>query len=204
MEDGKSMKKRRNRGNIRPSSRNALGTVNALLALLNPLLPEGRRLPRLRRAGDLPGFKSKLDQLAASRPQPNSQAEFHQPAEIASPPLVATLVEIATKAWRADTKIRTTEPDALTSAMKSIQRHVEGILGALEAIGITITDMTGRAYDSGMAIRVLTFEETPGLDREQIVETIRPTVKWQNEILQLGEVIVGTPPACATPERGTK
>jgi hypothetical protein len=33
----------------------------------------------------------------------------------------------------------------------------------------------------------------PGLDREQIVETLKPTIRLKGEIVQVGEVVLGRP-----------
>jgi len=32
-----------------------------------------------------------------------------------------------------------------------------------------------------------------GVERDTILETVRPTVMWKNRLVQLGEVVVGTP-----------
>ena len=79
--------------------------------------------------------------------------------------------------------------------MKRPYRHVEAIIDALKQIDVEITDPVGRTYDVGMALKVVATEPTPGLSKDTIKETIRPTVLWQGRFLQVGEVIVGTPQA---------
>ena len=44
-----------------------------------------------------------------------------------------------------------------------------------------------------MSLKVLAFQPTPGLTRERIVETIKPTIYFADQTLQMGEVIVATP-----------
>jgi hypothetical protein len=104
-----------------------------------------------------------------------------------------TAATIITNAWRA--KIKMVDPDTNepTEPMKRAYRHVAAIFDALKDMGVEHTDPVGRTYDSGMALKVVTFEPTPGLSKEEIKETIKPTVTWQGRLLQMGEVIVGTP-----------
>lgn len=104
-----------------------------------------------------------------------------------------SLAQIATNAWRA--KSRMVDPDTgePKEEMKRVFRHIEAIFEALKQIDMDIVDPTGQTYDSGMALKVVSFERTPGLSREEITETIKPTVKWRGGLIQMAEVIVGTP-----------
>ena len=77
--------------------------------------------------------------------------------------------------------------------MKKLYRHIEAIDDALVQAGVQTIDIAGRTYDTGMALKVVCFEETPGLLKEAIKETIKPSVKWHGSLIQTGEVIVGTP-----------
>ena len=63
----------------------------------------------------------------------------------------------------------------------------------LKQMGLTMNDWVNQPYDAGLPVKVLTFQPTPGLDRDTILETVRPTVIWKDRLLQSGEVIVGTP-----------
>jgi hypothetical protein len=44
-----------------------------------------------------------------------------------------------------------------------------------------------------MALNVVSFEPTSGLTSEEIKETIKPSVALHGRLIQMGEVIVGTP-----------
>jgi hypothetical protein len=105
-----------------------------------------------------------------------------------------TAANIATNAWRAKVKMVDADSKEPTEPMKRVYRHVEAIFDALKQMGVDYIDPVGRPYDSGMALKVVTFEPTPGLSREEIKETIKPSVTWQGRLIQMGEVIVGTPP----------
>ena len=100
---------------------------------------------------------------------------------------------IITNAWRAKVKMLDADTNEPTEPMKRVYRHVEAIFDALKQMGVEHVDPIGRAYDSGMALKVVTFEPTPGLSKEEIKETIKPSVTWQGRLIQMGEVIVGTP-----------
>ena len=102
-------------------------------------------------------------------------------------------ISIATNAWRAKVKMLDANTGEAKDEMKRVYRHIEAISEALKDVGIEIIDPTGRAYDSGMALKVVAFEQTPGLSKEEIKETIKPSITWNGKLLQVGEVIVGTP-----------
>lgn len=94
-----------------------------------------------------------------------------------------TLSDVATAVWRLQNKV--TEGPAL--------RHVRAVVDALTAAGVETRQYDRIAFDSGMKLRVLAFEPTPGLTGEQVIETVRPSVHVEGRLVQLGEVIVGIP-----------
>ena len=107
--------------------------------------------------------------------------------------VIHTLGHIATNAWRAKVKMVDAETGEAKQEMQRVYRHIEAIFESLKGIGIETIDPTGRTYDSGMALKVVSVEQTPGLSREEIKETIKPSVTWNGRLIQMGEVIVGTP-----------
>jgi len=116
-------------------------------------------------------------------------------------PLLNSLAQIATNAWRARIKMVDSCTGEAKEEMKRVYRHIEAIFDALEQIELDTIDPTGQKYDSGMALKVVSFERTPGLSKEEIKETIKPSVKWRGQLIQRGEVIVGTPQDDAIAER---
>jgi hypothetical protein len=106
--------------------------------------------------------------------------------------LLAPLADMATHAWRL--KIRMVDADGAPKEENSkLFRYVEGLFRALNDAGVDIIDKTGKKYDLGMPEKVINFEEVPGLQREEIIETIRPAIRWKNKFLFMGEIIVGVP-----------
>lgn len=113
---------------------------------------------------------------------------------------VKATVTVATNAWRIHTKLVDSvsgEPreEITKEELKRVRRYVETILEALVNIGLEIKDRTGEIFDYGMPEKVVAAQSQEGLNREQVVETIRPTVYWGHQLVQQGEVVIATPPA---------
>ena len=83
--------------------------------------------------------------------------------------------------------------------MKLVYRQIEGILDRLRETGLEIMDSTGQPYDEGLPLKVVSTQPMPGVAQAQIIETIRPTIHWQNQVIQTGEVVVGTPVPAGEP-----
>jgi hypothetical protein len=77
--------------------------------------------------------------------------------------------------------------------MSRIARHVDRLWESLEQAGLSIQDHTNQPFDSGQSLDVLAFQPTAGIDREVVIETIRPTVYLQDHRIQIGQIIVATP-----------
>ncbi len=107
--------------------------------------------------------------------------------------LFGPLVEMATNAWRL--KVRMVDPDSgePKEETRKLYRFVEGLFRALGDAGIQVIDKTGKPYDNGMSEKVINFEQTPGLLKEEIIETVRPSIRWKEQPLYPGEIIVGIP-----------
>ena len=104
-----------------------------------------------------------------------------------------TLAAIATNAWKAKAKMLDSASGEVREDMKRVYRHVESILESLHEMGIEIKDHTNEAFDYGLPLKVVTTQPTPGITKEKVIETIKPTVYWQKQIIQMGEVVVATP-----------
>lgn len=104
-----------------------------------------------------------------------------------------SLTTLATQVWRARVRIIDPETGEPREEMRRIHRHVEGAYEAFSQLGLTINDWVNQPYDAGLPVKVLTFQPTPDLQRDTVLEAVRPTVIWKDRLLQMGEVIVGTP-----------
>jgi len=100
---------------------------------------------------------------------------------------------LATQARRAMGKTVDPATGEPREEMRRVHRHIEGALEVLKQMGLTINDWVNQPYDAGLPVKVLAFQPAPGVERDTILETVRPTVMWKNRLVQLGEVVVGTP-----------
>ena len=107
--------------------------------------------------------------------------------------LLGPLAEIATNAWRLKVRMIDSETGEPKEETGKLYRFVEGLFRALDEAGIQVVDKTGKPYDEGMPEKVISFEQTPGLAREEIIDTVRPTIRWKERPLCNGEIIVGLP-----------
>ena len=104
------------------------------------------------------------------------------------------LADVATGLWRLRRAMLQPNSDRPPEELRRPYRHFESVWDVLIQGGLEIIDHTNQNYDTGMSLRVLAFQPTPGLARERIVETVKPTVYFQGQPLQIGEVFVATPP----------
>ncbi len=74
-------------------------------------------------------------------------------------------------------------------------RHIESSIDVLNQLGIQIHDHTGEIIpESGsVSIKIITFQPSKGLTREEIIETVKPSIYYKESRIQKGEVIVGVP-----------
>ena len=107
--------------------------------------------------------------------------------------IIKGMAAIATDAWRAKTRMVDPTSGEVKEEMKRVYRHVEGILEALVTLGIEVKDHTGDTFDYGLPLKVVTTQPTAGITRETVIETIKPTILWEKQMIQMGEVVIATP-----------
>lgn len=123
----------------------------------------------------------------------NTAAFRHGDDAIEPADIINALASIATNAWKAQNRLvdpKTGEPHEET---KRIHRHIESILDSLGQIQVQVKDHTGEVFDYGLPLTVVTTQPTRGIDRERVIETIKPTVYWKQQMIQAGEVVIVTP-----------
>jgi len=130
--------------------------------------------------------KKRYDHPRKAEPSPSVSADEDQ--------RLKALAVIAINAWRAERRIIDPETREPKEGMHLIYRDINAIRDVLEKqAGIEIRDPVGQNYDPGMALNVVASEPMAGINKEIIKETIKPTIIWRGQFLQIGEVIVGTP-----------
>jgi hypothetical protein len=108
------------------------------------------------------------------------------------------MADIATNVWKAKAKMLDCASGEVRDEMKRVYRHIESVLESLHEMGIELKDHTGDAFDYGLPLRVITTQPTQGITREEVIETIKPTIYWHHRIIQMGEVVIATPASTET------
>lgn len=100
------------------------------------------------------------------------------------------LADLATGIWRLRQRFTAHPPE---NELRRATRDLDALWDTLTQAGIEVRDHNGALYDAGQSLRVVAFQPTRGIDRDRVIETIKPTVYFQSKWIQMGEVIVGTP-----------
>jgi hypothetical protein len=123
----------------------------------------------------------------SERQEPGSELRYVEAAQ-----LVKAIADIATCVWKARTRMTDTGSGQVREEMKRIYGDTERIYKCLDELGIVVKDHTGETFDYGLPLKVITTKPMP-ISVEIVTETFRPTIYWQDTIIQHGEVEVGTP-----------
>jgi hypothetical protein len=141
---------------------------------------------------DWPDPKDLLDVLMRQAGAPERREPGGDGAAFAEG-LVKAIAAISTHAWRAMGKATDPATKEVKGEYRSIHRHIEGIFECLKDLGVEVQDHTGAAFDYGLPLKVVTTQPTAGLTKERVAETIKPTIFWRGQIIQMGEVVIATP-----------
>ncbi|MER7892131.1 hypothetical protein ABTX15_20160 [Micromonospora sp. NPDC094482] len=115
------------------------------------------------------------------------------PDPIAEPPVDgAALATAATNLWRAERKLAP-PGERPTPRDRQAARYLRTCAEALADAGLVVQDHDGDAFNPGRALEVLVYQENPALTGEIVLETVRPSVYLHGRLVQMGQVIVGTP-----------
>lgn len=109
--------------------------------------------------------------------------------------LAKLITRLGTGLWRAKKSMIDPGQTEPPSELRRTFRHVDSALCALADSGVEVHDHTGEVVPEtgAYALGVLAFEPVEGLERETVIETVKPTVRIAGRTVQMGEVIVGKP-----------
>lgn len=115
---------------------------------------------------------------------------------ILSPPqedkgLHRLLKEIGTGLWRVRNRLLGEANPSLE--VRGALRFLQATWDSLEQSGLEIHDHDNEFVTGGESLRIVAFEPSDRVSRNQVIETIKPTIYYNGTIVQVGEVIVGTP-----------
>lgn len=103
------------------------------------------------------------------------------------------MTQVGTGLWRLRNKMVEAATGRPREEIRRAYRHLESVWDAMVEAGFDIQDHTGAPFDSGLSLKVIAFQPMAGMVREQVIETIKPTIYFNRERIQMGEVIVGCP-----------
>ncbi|MFH8899730.1 hypothetical protein ACH4HG_25505 [Streptomyces coeruleorubidus] len=104
-----------------------------------------------------------------------------------------TLLAAATGIWRAQRKLNQRAGEPSAADLRQVRRYVQAGRQALADGGLEIQEHDGAPFDPGQSLEVLAFQDEPGLTHEVVLETLRPSVYYRGERIQMGQVVVGRP-----------
>jgi hypothetical protein len=147
------------------------------------------KIPRLSPT-DLGELEKTLQLHAAAPDQGGDQAGS---SYLIPPQVVKSVVRIATHVWKARRRMIAPSSGEVAEEMKRVHGDVERIQRCLEDLGVVVEDHTNCAFDYGLPWKVVATKPIAGIEKEIVTETLSPTVRWQDQIVQHAEVEIGTP-----------
>jgi hypothetical protein len=98
------------------------------------------------------------------------------------------LVDLAVEAWRLDRWLARHGQDQTTAAARFASRRISDALNGLD---LEAVDLTGQAYDPGLALELLGTVDDGALPAGTVVidEMVAPLCLWQGRVVRQGQVI---------------
>lgn len=134
-------------------------------------------------AGDLENLYETIKNIGSM------QAEKREPEGLSE----KLICELCTNLWRLDRKLRDPETREIPEELRLPGMHLQAVWDELDRAGYEVRDHTGeRIPDKGiLGLKKLAFEPKDGLTHSIVLETMKPTIVHDGEVIQMGEVIVG-------------
>jgi hypothetical protein len=189
-------RKLKNKSITRLTIRSLMDTLNEMLLFYNNIFPEEEQFNAIKKSEDLYKLRQTIRTSSSKNKTTKSVSSLNsitEKPESMPTHIIQALSMAATNTWRIKKKLEKESKTIENIELRRLDRHVEAIYDAFRQIGLEIFDPHGRSYDPGMALKVVTFEPTPDIQKDVIIETVKPTISWKDTIIQIGEIIVGTP-----------
>jgi hypothetical protein len=105
------------------------------------------------------------------------------------------MVTICTKVWRLRNEIIKQADDPQAKDLSYATAYLDSLWEQLSDAGLEIRDHTGEAIPkTGIyMLKVVAQQPMDGITHRRVIETLKPTIYFNEKILQVGEVIVGIP-----------
>jgi hypothetical protein len=102
------------------------------------------------------------------------------------------ITDVLTGLWRTRKNLLKPGSNEPSSENRMAYRHLQSAWDLFIEKGFSVMDHMGEPVQ-GRSLTVLSFEPTKGITEEQVIETIKPTIYFKEELLQVADVIAGTP-----------
>ena len=156
------------------------------------LFPNFCRVPAMTLS---PGLEELARQVAALAKRPQDD----RPPDGDDAGRIRFFADLSTHVWRLRQKMLEPGTDRPKESFRRECRYMEALWDSLAQAGIKIQEHTGKPFDAGLALKVLAYQPTPGINRERVQDTVKPTIYYQGKHIQMGEVIVESPQSNANP-----
>jgi hypothetical protein len=138
-------------------------------------------------------------QMLADHQKTPPQTEEVKVIGVMDPIFHKEIISLITNLWRTKSRINDSasgEPkeELKKEDIKKISRYLDSMFEGLKNMGFELRDRTGESFSYGMTEKVIASEPQEGISSEIIIETLKPTIYWKANIVQLGEVVIATPP----------
>jgi hypothetical protein len=110
-----------------------------------------------------------------------------------SPEQLRLLLDISNGAWRLRRRMVDRKTGEAKDEFRREAYHLEAIWEALHEGGIRIQEHDGEPFDAGRSMKVVSWIPTEGITRNQIQETLKPTIYYNQRHVQQAEIIVEIP-----------
>lgn len=100
--------------------------------------------------------------------------------------------KIANNVWKLRNKMFDEDGNP-KDGFEKVYRPVEALWDALKEIDVTVKSHDGETYDTGLPVNVVAWDKREGVTREEIIETLKPTIRLGDQLLQWADVIAVAP-----------
>lgn len=125
--------------------------------------------------------------------RPGAEPARVTPSTEAKTDYFRVMAAVTNNAWRARNEIVDPRTGQVREDAQAIGRHIEAIFRSLAEFGIEVYDHNGQPYEEGQPLTVVETIPTPGLNQKVILETVLPSIFWNNRLIQNGEVKISKP-----------
>jgi hypothetical protein len=104
------------------------------------------------------------------------------------------LAAIGTRLWQLRTELLGNEEGAPPDTHRRAARHLEVLWDRFAEAGLDIDDLKDVPVPEGdSALKIIAYQPTSRVTCNRVIDTVKPMIKFNKKIIQVGEVIVGTP-----------